>query len=116
MKKYALVLAILYGISFSSLNGQESKAKDNQIGINLFGLRYISENYVPNGYRLSPPNGIFFKHDTKNGSLRYFLSYNTFKYDVSSGPPNINDYLNETHQYSLWTFGTGFQKNLNYSK
>lgn len=116
MKKYALILAILYGISFSSLYGQESKAKGNQIGINLFGLRYISENYVPHGYKLSPPNGIFFKHDTKNGSLRYFLSYNNSKYDVYTGPPTENDHLSETHQYSLWTFGAGFQKNMNYSK
>lgn len=116
MKKYALVLAILCSTFFSSMYGQENEVKNNQIGITLFSLRFISENYTPNGYKVSLPNGVFFKHDTKNATLRYFLAFNEFNSDYSDGPPNGVDVLSEFKQYSVWTIGTGFQKNLNYNK
>jgi hypothetical protein len=114
-KKFYLVLLALEIVFFSSLFGQENEDNKNHIGINLFAIRFISEDYASTGYKNCLFNGIYFKHDIKDLTIRYFLSYNAFNKDYIQSP-NIFDGMNRYNKYSLFTIGSGIQKNLNYKK
>jgi hypothetical protein len=114
MKKYLFILTVFF--LSSKLYGQENKVYNNHIGINLASIKFISENYIPNGYKFCLPNGIFFKHDTKNFTYNYFLNFNQFQSSFPDGPITGNDIMYTHNQYSLWTVGFGIQKNIDYEK
>jgi len=113
MNKHLLTLLILIITLFTQLKGQENKINPNHIGINLFTLKYVSENYIPTGYQLRLPIGITYLKDFHHITARYSINYTRTKTEYKwKGPDDYGGF----DYYTVWTVSSGIQKNLNYGK
>jgi len=115
MKKNLFVFFSIMIMHFGITFGQELNSNKNYIGINLFSIRYVSEPYVKEGFVKSFPSGLILKHDYQNFSLRGFFNFNKSSSEYSD-PPYVSDGMSEFKHYSMFTLGTGIQKNIDFKK
>jgi hypothetical protein len=98
---------------FTPITAQEKIIYANHFGINVLSLKYVSENYIPTGYKLSLPIGLTFKKDYNRLSAKYSINFNHIKTEYnSSGPDSYGGF----NYYTVWSISSGIQKNIDYRK
>jgi hypothetical protein len=79
----------------------------------VLSLKYVSENYVPTGYKLRLPVGITYKKDYQRLTARYSINFNRNKTEYKwSGPDDFSGF----NYYSVWSVSSGIQKNIEYGE
>jgi len=115
MRKYCLIVPIIFLLFNVTLLGQEENNYKNLIGINAFSYKYIGKD---NDYLFfeKKPNffcGIIFSRKHKYFDSRYSINYNRFKTDITwAGPDSFYGF----HYHSIWSAGFGIQKNYSFQK
>jgi hypothetical protein len=113
MKIHLLALFTLKIIFFAPINGQENIKYANHIGINVLSLKYVSENYIPTGFKLHLPVGMTFKKDYQHITARYSLNYDRTKTEYKfTGPDSYTGF----NYYTVSSISSGIQKNISFGK